>query len=145
MKAAFLLAASVSLAATTALAQRVSDGGRPFTVALTGAAERPGPGDPDGSGTAKITLNHGQGRVCFEISVTNVDNVTLAHIHEAPTTSAGPPVVDLFLNGLVEDGCVQDVDRELIKDIIQNPGDYYVNVHSTAHPPGAVRGQLAKK
>ena len=26
-------------------------------------------GDPDGSGTAKITLNHGQGRVCWKITV----------------------------------------------------------------------------
>ena len=26
------------------------DGGRPINVAMTGAAERPGPGDPDGTG-----------------------------------------------------------------------------------------------
>jgi hypothetical protein len=40
-------------------------------------------------------------------------------------------------------GCVE-VDRELIKEIIQNPGDYYVNVHNADFGPGAVRGQLAK-
>ena len=32
-------------------------GGRPFEVTLTGAAEVPGPGDPDGTGTATLSLN----------------------------------------------------------------------------------------
>jgi hypothetical protein len=41
------------------------DSGRPFSTALTGAAEVPGPGDPDGSGQARIRLNSGQGEVCY--------------------------------------------------------------------------------
>ena len=43
-------------------------GGRPLTASLTGAAEVPGPGDPDGTGTALITLNQGQNEVCFELT-----------------------------------------------------------------------------
>ncbi|MFL5880350.1 MAG: CHRD domain-containing protein, partial [Actinomycetota bacterium] len=38
--------------------------GRPFATMLTGAAEVPGPGDADASGTAFITLNQGQDEVC---------------------------------------------------------------------------------
>ena len=34
------------------------NGGRKFFTNLDGASEAPGPGDPDGSGTALITLNH---------------------------------------------------------------------------------------
>ena len=41
-------------------------------------------------------------------------------------------------------GCVEDVDRTLIKDIIQNPDNYYVNVHNAAFGAGALRGQLGK-
>ena len=143
-KIALSFLASGALIATALAAQPPAEGGRPFRVAMTGAAEAPGPGDPDGSGTATITLNHGQQQVCFEISLTNVDGVTAAHIHVAPAGSAGPVVVPLFSGGLDEQGCVENVSRELIKKIIQNPGDYYVNVHSTAHPAGAVRAQLAK-
>ena len=71
-------------------------GGRPFVVPLTGAAERPGPGDPDGSGTAWLWLNYGQMEICYVIEV---ENVTLpavgAHIHKAPVTDPGPVVVPL--------------------------------------------------
>lgn len=141
---ALTLLGSAGLITNAALAETVSDGGRPFSTTLTGAAEAPGPGDPDGSGTAKVTLNHGQGRVCFELTVSNIAPATAAHIHEAAIGVAGPVVVGLSppTSGS-STGCV-DASRELIKDIIQNPGDYYVNVHNADFPAGAVRGQLSK-
>ena len=40
-------------------------------------------------------------------------------------------------------GCVS-ADREEIKEIIQHPEEYYVNVHNADFPLGAVRGQLSK-
>ncbi len=38
-------------------------------------------------------------------------------------------------------GCVS-ADPVLIGQIIANPAGYYVNVHTTEFPAGAVRGQL---
>ncbi len=124
--------------------------GRPFSTTLTGSAEVPGPGDPDASGTAFLTLNQGQGEVCFSLTWENIDGaVFAAHIHEAPVGVAGPIVVPLFMDaslpgtGSLSD-CVTGVSEELIKDIRQNPAEYYVNIHSTVFPAGAIRGQLSK-
>jgi hypothetical protein len=118
-------------------------GGRPLSTALTGAAEVPGPGDPDGSGTAHLTLNQGQGEICFTIEVADIAPATAAHIHAAPADQAGPVVVNFNVpvNGL--SGCV-DVDADLIKAIRQTPSNYYVNVHNADFPAGAIRGQLTK-
>jgi CHRD domain len=124
--------------------------GRPFSTTLTGAAEVPGPGDPDASGTAFITLNQGQGEVCFDLSWAGIDGtVTAAHIHIGSAVEAGDVVVGLFtdvaLSGTESaSGCVAGVSEELIKAIRQNPENYYVNVHSDVFPAGAIRGQLGK-
>jgi CHRD domain len=124
--------------------------GRPFATTLTGSAEVPGPGDPDASGTASITLNQGKGEVCFSLTWESIDGtVVAAHIHEAPVGVAGPIVVPLFMDtsfsgtGSFND-CVAGVSEDLIKDIRQNPAEYYVNIHSTVFPAGAIRGQLSK-
>lgn len=119
-------------------------GGRPLTATLTGAAEVPS-GDPDGSGTALITLNPGQQEVCFELSVSDIAPATAAHIHVAPAGTAGPVVVPLAApTDGTSKGCIQDVDRDLIRAIVHDPDQYYVNVHNAEFPPGAVRGQLSK-
>lgn len=126
------------------VASHPGEGGRPITVELTGAAERPGPGDPDGSGTATFRLNQGQGEICYELTVSNIEPATAAHIHVAPATAPGPVVVPLAApTSGSSSGCVA-VDAELIKAIRQNPENYYVNVHNAPFPGGAVRAQLSK-
>ena len=118
-------------------------GGVPFTINLTGAAEVnmagvPNQGDPDGSGTASLTINPGLGEVCWTIEVAGVEPITAAHIHVAPPTAPGPVVVPL---NPYSGGCI-DVSRELALAIITDPGSYYVNVHNDPYPAGALRGQL---
>jgi hypothetical protein len=119
-------------------------GGRTLTTQMTGAAEVPGPGDPDGSGSARIVVNSGVGRVCWWISV---ENITLpaaaAHIHQAPVGVPGPIVVTLSPPDATgtSSGCA-DVDRSLAKDIRKHPAAYYVNVHTSDFQAGAIRGQL---
>jgi hypothetical protein len=126
-----------------------ADAGRPFATTLTGAEEVP-PADPDASGSASIILNQGLGTVCFDLSWENVDGtVFAAHIHLAPAGTNGPIVVPLFAGSFAgtdsASGCVENVDRDLIKAIRQDPSAYYVNVHSTPDfPGGAIRGQLSK-
>jgi hypothetical protein len=70
-----------------------------------------------------------------------------AHIHVAPVGQAGPVVIPLFTQPVnaatVGPTCLTDPDKNLLKDILRNPHNYYVNVHNAPFPNGAVRGQLA--
>ena len=149
MRTRWLLIAALALIMTAvigglAAAQEKEQGGRRLTATLTGAAEVPGPGDSDGGGTAVITLNQGQNEVCFELTVSNIAAATLAHIHSGAAGAAGPPVVTMTppAEGTSK-GCVS-AGEDLIKEIRQNPANYYVNVHNADFPDGAVRGQLSK-
>lgn len=136
-----LVLASMSLVLAT---QKEEHGGRPLTTTLTGAAEVPGPGDTDGAGTASITLNPGKGQVCYELTVSNIAAANAAHIHSGAADVAGPVVVGLDAPSSGSSKGCADLDKEKVKDIIQNPANYYVNVHNTEFPNGAVRGQLSK-
>jgi CHRD domain len=141
------LAATLGLVALVVIAAPALGQGRPFSTTLTGAAEVPGPGDPDASGTALITLNQGQDEVCFDLSWAGIDGtVTAAHIHVGPAGVAGPVVVPLFAGAFAgtdsASACVSGVSAELIKAIRHDPANYYVNIHSDVFPAGAIRGQL---
>jgi hypothetical protein len=125
-------------------------GGRLFTTTLSGTQEvdpvtgNPGAGDPEGSGLATLTVNPGQEEICYELSVEGITlPATAAHIHVGAAGENGPPVVALMppdASG-VSSGCAP-VSRELALEIIRNPENYYVNVHTSDFPNGAIRGQL---
>jgi hypothetical protein len=111
---------------------------------LTGAAEVPGPGDPDGGGTVQVTLDPDKNEVCYDLTVTKIDDATAAHIHEGAMGKDGPVKVGLDTpKGGAMKGC-KSADAAVVKDMLANPANYYVNVHSKDFPKGAVRGQLSK-
>ena len=122
--------------------------GRPLAADLFGANEFPGPGDADGAGIARLRLNQGQGRICYTIEVRNIAlPASLAHIHVGAAGVAGPPVVTLVAPGAngSSEACATGVAKPLIKAIRKDPAEYYVNVHNSQFPNGAVRGQLEKR
>jgi hypothetical protein len=144
-----VLFAGLAIVLALAGVATAGNGGRPLSTSLTGASEAPGPGDPNATGVASLRLNQGQERVCFDVSWADVDGVVSAgHIHIAPVGDPGPIVVTLFEGTFAStdatNGCVEDVDRDLIKAIRKHPSAYYVNVHSSDFPDGAIRGQLSK-
>ena len=114
---------------------------------LSGADEVPGPGVKDGVGALLIDLGGSQG--CYTLKVTMGEKPTMAHIHQGAKGASGPPVVDLkpaFAPGesaFEAKSCV-DIPADTVARMIGDPAAYYVNVHSDAHPDGAMRGQLAK-
>jgi CHRD domain len=135
---------ALALASALVLAGGAMAGGRPISVGLTGAAEAPGPGDPDGSGIVSLTFNPGLGEVCYDYTVTGVAPLAAAHIHRAPAGSPGPVVIPLPPTSATGgSGCVTAA-RDLIVAILTDPSAYYFNVHNADFPAGALRGQLTR-
>ncbi len=118
--------------------------GAPRVASLNGAQET-GPADPDGTGSAMVTLNVGQDRVCWTVTWTAIDTPTAYHIHHAAAGVAGPVVLPFTMGGaFVPNGCRTGLDAPaLLQDIVDFPDQYYVNIHNAAFPGGAIRGQLS--
>lgn len=131
----------LSMVAMLALGGVVVAAETTLTAQLSGDAET----DEDGTGTATVVLDPEAGTACWEMTVENVDPVTVSHIHEGAEGESGGVVVDLDVDGWEDssEGCNDAADPETLQAIIDNPAGYYVNVHTEALPMGAVRGQLS--
>lgn len=146
MKIAILLAAGAILAAGTANAQPVRDGGKRYVVQLSGANEVP-PVASGATGTAVITVNRGQRRVCWDIDVTG-QTAAAAHIHIGLAGTAPSPNIVVHLSPIAT-GCTTTItpggtplSEDLLAALIQAPQVFYVNVHNATFPGGFARGQL---
>jgi hypothetical protein len=96
MKKLFVIASLGLLVTAFTTKNAASDlpgNGTRLTAELSGAAERPGPGDPDGTGYAEVRLNQGQNTISYEIMVDGIAPAAAAHIHVGSANEAGPVVV----------------------------------------------------
>jgi len=135
-----LFAAALMAAGVPATA---AQGATSLSTTLSGPAEKPSAGDPDGKGTATLKIDTAKGEVCYELAVSGIAAATMAHVHKAPADAAGPPVIPLTKPGADgKSAACATVDKAVAEDIAKNPAAYYVNVHNAEFPAGAVRGQL---
>ncbi len=113
---------------------------------LNGANEVPGPGDEDGYGVAFLEFNSETGELCYDVAVANITLPAAAmHIHVGEAGVSGDVVVPFDTapdaDGLAS-GCMAAVDMMQSQSIVDDPEGFYVNVHTSDFPDGAVRGQL---
>ena len=131
-------------------------GQQTFTAELTGGDEVP-PVDTEATGTFNFQNNVQS--VNYQLSVTDLVNVTAAHIHRGEEGENGKIVATLYnstmptgpKSGLLSQGNITAANLEgplagqqladLI-DIMDN-GTAYVNVHTKDFPLGEIRGQLS--
>jgi len=127
-----------------------------YQARLDGADEVPAVATTaHGNLTLKIAKSEESAR--FVLVVNNIQNVVAAHLHLAPEGVNGPVVVTLFngslagkVGGVLASGTITAADLVGpltgmdIEDLEQamEDGDIYVNVHTTQHPGGEMRGQV---
>jgi hypothetical protein len=124
----------------------------------------PGGGDPNGRANAGLRLEPEAEVVCLRSSWRELaGEVTAIHLHKAQEGQTGPHHIDLLDNASLAgeenrvEFCVkvtggehqaQDAGHsaaspaDRIQEVVDDPGGFYLNVHTTAFPSGAVRGQL---
>jgi hypothetical protein len=109
-----------------------------FVAELNGANETGG-GDPDGMGTAMLWIDDTALTVTWDIQFSNIDlPLTGAHIHSAPAGVIGSVVVNFSAQASGSDLFDDD-----LASVLANPSAFYVNLHNSSFPTGAIRGQLA--
>ncbi|MEN8161975.1 MAG: CHRD domain-containing protein, partial [Myxococcota bacterium] len=144
-------AAGAASAQITAGGGDAPKGGVRLEADLTAAAEVPGPGDPDLSGSADLRVDPRRNRSCFDVdldaSSDGADNVVALHIHpgvtgEACDTEDCPAPIDLEFANQGLEGCAKKLGTQLLNAIVEEPEHFYLHVHTSGFPAGAVRGQL---
>jgi hypothetical protein len=122
-----------------------------FVAMLSAENEVPGcaPGVESGArGVAIVQIDAETGEISYSVVATKLPGAIAgspgAHIHVGAPGEAGPVVAPLLLTGR-ERGVIAEgtlTNAALAAAILADPASYYVNVHTTVCPDGAVRGQL---
>lgn len=115
-----------------------------------------------GQGQAIFQVSKDGDSIYYKLIVSNIENVTMAHIHLAPPGQDGPPVVWLYpsapppqlipgrFQGVLAEGVITQANLvgplagqpfSALIEAIEN-GNTYVNVHTSQYPAGEIRGQI---
>jgi hypothetical protein len=127
----------------------VDPGPETYETVMTGFQESP-PVNTAATGTAKVVFT--PTGFTFEVNVSNIANVTAAHIHTSQTGGVAFNVSPntTVTTGVLAQGAATAASTfsagftvDSVKALIRH-GNAYVNVHNTANPGGHIRGQLVR-
>ncbi|MFN2503699.1 MAG: CHRD domain-containing protein [Acidimicrobiales bacterium] len=114
-----------------------------LSASLSGTKSGQKGGDADGQGSAALDANPGRHQLCLTLVMSGIDPVTSVHLHEGSVESGGRVVATFQPTPGIPATCVVVPDR-LLKAIRKEPSRYYVEVHTSQFPEGALRGQLTE-
>jgi hypothetical protein len=132
-----------------------------FTAYLAGDQEVP-PVKTTATGNATFELGKDGKNLKYQLMVTDLKNLTMAHIHQGAKGKNGPVVVWLYpkqakpalkkgeFTGVLAAGTITAANLagplkgKPLSALVQEmkSGGVYVNVHTKKHPEGEIRGQI---
>lgn len=112
-----------------------------FQGTMKGSEVVPGPGDSDGTGTFKISIDSASNQLCYDLAWQNIDQPNAAHVHVGGKDQAGQIMVDLNFPANGPKACIP-IDSTTAGHMTGGPKSHYVDLHNGAFAEGAVRGQL---
>ena len=130
---------------------------RGFKAALSGGEVVP-PAMTMAKGEATFQLGKDGTELKYKVMVSDIENVTAAHIHQGAMGKSGPPVALIDIKGKKEgkfsgtlaEGTItakelmSSLKGKAVKDLVKEieAGNAYVNVHTGKFPDGELRGQI---
>ena len=131
-------------------------GEKSFKAMLVGSESVPAV-ETMAKGDATFTPIKDEEGLSYYVTVSDIDNVTAAHIHLGKKGENGPPVALITndkkagkFSGTIAEGTITKKDlmgsmtgksvEDLIKQI--KKGNAYLNVHTDKYPNGEIRGQI---
>ena len=123
----------------------------------------PLPATVQGSGTATVVINlkrdpNGDAASAFVDFIVNAnfgsaETIIAMHIHRGDSSISGPVVLDSSFGDEMDVAAgstsfarrvefVTSADLEVVEEVIANPSEFYLNVHTASAPGGIMRGQL---
>jgi hypothetical protein len=135
-----------------------------FSASLREENEVP-PSGSSATGQATFTLSSDETTLHYKIEASNLNNITMAHIHIAPAGTNGPIAVWLYpsappemlipgvFNGVLAEGDITSanllgpLEGQTLSDLLDqiDAGNAYVNIHTSQFPGGEIRGQISKQ
>jgi hypothetical protein len=152
-----LFLASLLILAGTAIGL-AGEGEKYYSAELTGL------GGSQASGKATFELNKEGTVLRYKVTASNIEGITMSHIHLAPPGKDGPVAAWLYPSGpppMLKEGKFEgtlaegDIKAESLQgDLKGKPlsalvekieaGEAYANIHTKGKPGGEVRGQIHK-
>jgi len=135
----------------------IAAGERSFKAGLSGSEVVP-PVKTKAKGEATFQSVKNGNELTYKVVVSDIENVTAAHIHDGKHGKNGPPLGNLFtgpkkegrFSGTLSEGTITAKDLfgplsgKSVSHLIQmiEDGHAYVNVHTDKYPNGEIRGQI---
>ena len=131
-------------------------GGVDMHAVLNGAQEVPQV-NTTAAGTARVELDPDNDLIRVSLTTTGLNNVVAAHIHHGPPSADGPVMFTLYApaDGAFPSTLVKTLTAADFTPVpgvgtfndalgVIRGGASYINVHTTAHTDGEIRGQIIR-